>query len=261
VYDSKDNSIFQTRIGLPAGITMSPVMQAAIPFGPELPTLSPDKQALVTQQTSLKPAEVVSQPLDEVQDPVVPPVELPQEDVTKKRRRRKGLFHVPYRSLLFMLVLVACLCIGLGVYCIVVYSVTRDTACDTDLSMWILVYGIRLVVLLPFAATYIGLSISGRLSHKEPVVLLGMMLAVLSALFAVGWFILGNVWVFLNKDDCDDWLYKSCLWSIVGEWAFYALIICFCCLTCLARMEKDDEAIKKALASMHKEPDEFDHIP
>ena len=71
--------------------------------------------------------QVVSQPLDEVQDPVVPPVELPQEDVTKKRRRRKGLFHVPYRSLLFMLVLVACLCIGLGVYCIVVYSVTRDT--------------------------------------------------------------------------------------------------------------------------------------
>jgi len=80
-------------------------------------------------------------------------------------------------------------------------------------------------------------------------------LLVLIGIFFVIWWILGHVWVFqTSKNDCDDSLYLTGLWFIIGVYIYMVMMMCLqcwvaMCLVCCAvfrPFRRDHEPLDQA---------------
>eukprot|EP00667_Euglena_gracilis_P006401 EG_transcript_6453 len=239
VVDAKENIIFSTRVPNLAYLGVAAPLQSAIPYGDSVP-LYPEggPVARSVQKTGKKtdqkaaPSPGVAQAVPST--PPRPDRPLPPEaGVAGGSPAKLELYHgvlmrVSFATMLCILALFVAWCLAVGIYSIVVFALTRKSAGNPNLSLWLIVYGARTVVLLPFCALFFTLLEYGKLRRQDPVVQLWRLFVLLGVLFAIAWLVLGTVWVFSQPTLRNEWgfLYWSCLAVVITEYVHHSVWVC-----------------------------------
>eukprot|EP00668_Euglena_longa_P002092 GGOE01002427.1.p1 GENE.GGOE01002427.1~~GGOE01002427.1.p1 ORF type:complete len:681 (-),score=157.70 GGOE01002427.1:197-2134(-) len=281
VFDVKENTIFRTRVPSLAHIRVAAPLQFTIPFADELP-LFPEggRVARAMQKTGKKLAK---------KEPTVWSPSSPgrAQDASSQREphrnplgageagglaehRKADLYHgvlmkASFSTMLVLLALFVVWCLAVGIYAIVVFALTLKRGNNPNLSIWLIVYGLRTVLILPCCATFFMLLHNGRLRRQDPVVELWRLFALLGVVFALAWLVLGTVWVFSQPSLRNNWslLYWSCLAVVITEYVHHSVWVCSHFFQAFDEMDKADASVEEMLARMVDRPpqDEFDIIP
>jgi len=120
------------------------------------------------------------------------------------------------------------------------YHSTKE--CSQPIATWLFITGATIVILgllwwlAIFALKYLrtGTKVKSCLRNFTASVL------CLSTLFFLAWWVMGHVWIFSSsKNDCDESLYLTGLWFLVGVYMYLVFTMCMqcwvaMCLVCCA---------------------------
>jgi len=132
--------------------------------------------------------------------------------------------------------------VGAGGFAAYVGHFNHETQCSQPIATWLFITGATIVALgllwwlALFALKFLrnGSKVRNCL-HKMAAAVL-----CLSTLFFLAWWVMGHVWIFSSsKNDCDEALYLTGLWFIVGVYMYLIFTMCLqcwvaMCLVCCA---------------------------
>jgi len=103
------------------------------------------------------------------------------------------------------------------------YAKTYNLPCEHPISVWFLVWGIVVILVISIGRSK---PLWGKHTKSKRLVPIWIFI-VLLALFTIGWFIAGNVWIFSTKrgGQCDDFVREASFWYLIAAYIFNETLI------------------------------------
>jgi len=166
----------------------------------------------------------------------------PDEEETQKEQMPDFIQQEAKKADVAFYVVQMLACIAAGGFAAYSGHMASESSCSHPVAMWLLITGVTIfsIGLLWWLAL---LTIKcGK--HRAWIKVLANKIAtgflLVATLFFLIWWIMGHIWIFQSsRNDCDEALYLTGLWFIIGSYIYLVFTICMqcwvaMCLVCCA---------------------------